>query len=259
MAAALVVLLLVTIVTQVHSDGNAKMREKLLNDHKDYQKLSHPDDVQLKIGLNYACGQYDKHTHKLTSKVFERYTWTDSRLAWKPADYGGLEKISLPDDKIWTPNLYMLDSIGKQQEREDVNLVVMSSGTVYWDVPATYWTMCKPNHDHDHSAHCTLRLVSLIYDYEAVPLNITSGGFNTQFVLKACPHVPTHQHSRITRAKYDCCPNVVETFQADFDIRERHDEEEEEEHDDPEEKSQRGRRRWEKYLSKARPCAWPQC
>jgi len=251
------ILLLVLAVTATQVRCDAKNKEKLLADHKDYVKVVEPDDVHVQLGMNYICAQYDHDTHKLTSRVVERYTWNDSRLAWKPASYGGVEKIYLPEDKIWTPDIHLFDAVGKSEERDPVNVVILSTGTVYWIVPATYRTLCTPSHDDkdDHEAHCLLKLGPWVYDAESVHLELFSGGFDTKFAIKGCPYEPIHPHVIIKTKKYDCCPKPYQTLEVSFDLHKKdHDHEEEEEETGTHKKT-----KWEKYLERNRPCSWPYC
>jgi len=251
-------LLLVAVATQVRCDDGASMKAKLIADHKDYQKFVEPDNVHVQIGMNYLCAQYDPETHKLTSRVYERYTWNDTRLAWKPESYGGVDKLHFPADHIWTPDVRLFDAVGKSEERDDVNVVILSTGTVYWIVPAVYRTVCLPSHDKDkddHSAHCNLKLGAWTYDSDTVPLDLFAGGFDTKYENKACPYEPTHPHVMIKTKKYDCCPKPYQTLEISFDLHEKdheHDEEEEEVGDHK-------KSRWEKYLERNRPCSWPYC
>ena len=33
--------------------------------------------------------------------------WTDELLRWNPRDYGGVDNVRLPPDKIWTPDIIL--------------------------------------------------------------------------------------------------------------------------------------------------------
>jgi len=254
---ALVALLLfVSVALQGAFAGDADSKAKLIADHKTYQKLVEPDNVHVQIGMTYMCGQFDTETHKLTSRVFERYSWNDSRLAWKPDSYGGVTKIHIPADKIWTPEIRLLNAVGASEERDDVSVVILNTGTVYWIVPATYKTFCTGNDDDsDHTYHCRIRLGPWVSDIDTVPLELFSGGFDTKLDINACPYVPTNHHAEIHTKKYECCPKEYQNLDVKFDLKHRTHEEQEAEDDDQPDRLARFRKRKEEK----RGCVWPKC
>ena len=36
--------------------------------------------------------------------------WTDPRLIWKPAEYGGLKTVRFPNNIIWKPDVILLNA-----------------------------------------------------------------------------------------------------------------------------------------------------
>ncbi len=51
----------------------------------------------------------------LETLVWLRQVWTDDRLTWKPADYGGIETLILPNSIFWKPDTTLMNSIGPHQ------------------------------------------------------------------------------------------------------------------------------------------------
>ena len=41
--------------------------------------------------------------------VFE--LWTDGELTWNPADYRGIQFLSIPEDTIWEPTIRLLNDV----------------------------------------------------------------------------------------------------------------------------------------------------
>jgi len=257
-----VFLVVVAAASQVYC-GDAAAKTKLLADmKKDYQKLVEPDDVKVKVGMSYICGQFEKESHRLKSRVFERYTWTDPRLAWDPTGYGGLAKITVEDKYIWTPEIRLLDAVGDTEVRDEVQAVILSTGTVYWIPPTTYKTIC-PSGDEEDTYHCTIRLSSWVDDADTVPLDIFEGGFDMKFALKACPWVATNVDVSIKTTKYDCCPKPYDSLVITFDLKERGFEDRGEEGGDGVTVEKVGfhgtGRHRRRFLHKEPACRWPKC
>jgi len=86
--------------------------------------------------------------------VWLRMNWTDPRLTWDPADYGGLEKtwfwigdgigIGGENSEIWTPDITLWNfatSLGDSMT--DAHAQVNSDGSVYWSRPGHLIPACK--------------------------------------------------------------------------------------------------------------------
>jgi len=230
--------------------------DKLYRDKKDYIRHVSPGNVTLRAGIGYICGVYHRRTHSLTSRVFERYMWTDPRLAWNPKDYSGLQKVTIPHNKIWTPDVRLFNAFEHDEDVDYTEAVLLANGTVVWVPRVTYTTLCDEHDDDDdhHVHHCKLKLGSWTHSSEDMPLEYFEHGFDIELYLKECPYIVSHYHVRITSKKYDCCPEPYSYLEVDLDIKRRHDDHEDK--DDEEEPSKR--KRWESHIAK-KPCFWPHC
>ena len=52
----------------------------------------------------------DEKKQLCTIRAFLEVRWRDEKLAWKPEIYGGLKRINVPAEKIWLPDLALLDT-----------------------------------------------------------------------------------------------------------------------------------------------------
>lgn len=50
--------------------------------------------------------QHEK-TQIMTTIVWLRQEWHDPMLTWKPDLYGGLDRIYVPSEMIWTPDIVL--------------------------------------------------------------------------------------------------------------------------------------------------------
>ncbi|KAK7009146.1 D-arabinose 1-dehydrogenase (NAD(P)(+)), partial [Biomphalaria glabrata] len=39
--------------------------------------------------------------------TFSEQEWTDHRLKWDPAEYGGVKVLNIPSDQLWKPDLVL--------------------------------------------------------------------------------------------------------------------------------------------------------
>ena len=85
-------------------------------------------------------------------KVWLRTYWTDTRLAWNPADYGGIttvpftaQSFSAPEDsEIWLPDVTPYNSLTGLMSTFDPEMATVSSnGEVFWSRPGLLDVMCR--------------------------------------------------------------------------------------------------------------------
>jgi len=194
---------------------------------KDYEKLVNPGNTTLKIGLSFVCAHYDISEKRLNSRVFERYAWKDWRLTWDPKDYGDVKILKVPASLIWRPSdVRLINAFDESPERDDVNAIILSDGSVYWIVPTSYTTVCGPRPNAvkgEKKGHCHLSLGSWTFTAEEMPLVLFDGGADEKFYLDHCPHVMSNLNVHIKKTKYDCCPDPYPSLEVDFDLEERSD------------------------------------
>jgi len=77
-----------------------------------YNSLIRPKDVlDLSFKLNFKqINNIDEKNQILTSNSYFSATWEDSRLAWDPSDYGGLDNVLIPSSKLWMPDLFIINT-----------------------------------------------------------------------------------------------------------------------------------------------------
>ncbi|VDK27218.1 unnamed protein product [Gongylonema pulchrum] len=80
--------------------------------------------------------------------VIEAYVafkhWTDYKLKWNPADYGGVNVLYVPSDMIWLPDIVLYNNAdGNYQVSIMTKAKLSPNGTVEWSPPAIYKSMCQ--------------------------------------------------------------------------------------------------------------------
>mmetsp|Transcript_17534 Transcript_17534/g.44969 ORF Transcript_17534/g.44969 Transcript_17534/m.44969 type:complete len:711 (-) Transcript_17534:131-2263(-) len=105
-------------------------------------------DVELQIRV-LKFQKVDIADGHMSLKVWLRMQWTDSRLTWDPAEYGGLTYThvngGMPEDwEVWLPDIQPYNAIsGTVNTLEPSMLKVSSVGVVYYTRPGTLEIQCK--------------------------------------------------------------------------------------------------------------------
>jgi hypothetical protein len=242
----LLLLAFIVAVLQITRADDVLTKQKLYKDlEKNYDKEVEPGfGTTITAGVAFICAKLDPETNKLSTRVYERHSWTDKRLSWKPADYAGIKSGSVTINDIWSPDFRLFNAFVNSEVRDDVNAVVLANGTVYWIPPVTYTTLCAPSKDKDdHSYHCRLTLGVWTYDGETLPLELYEGGWDTVMYLKECPYVIKNAKAYIEHAKYDCCTETFDRLEVTFDVVEN-DHDDDHHDDDEDEKIDYSKCRW---------------
>ena len=72
-------------------------------------------------------------------KVWLAQVWNDERLKWNPKEFGNMEKIQLPGDKLWKPELVLYNNAdGNYEATYNANAIVYYNGRVEWTPPAVF-------------------------------------------------------------------------------------------------------------------------
>ncbi|KAJ8045826.1 Neuronal acetylcholine receptor subunit alpha-10 [Holothuria leucospilota] len=139
--------------------------------------------------------------------------WVDELLTWDPDDYGGINRISLRANDLWTPDITVYERIGDGSARANIfdpYIIVNSSGYVkYFDL--TYLTVyCRVDmilFPFDTQL-CGIKFSSYSYDSEQLALVFDKSIYIKEYVFKRngvwrLVNVDVEE----VRYLYVCCPN----------------------------------------------------
>jgi hypothetical protein len=164
-----------------------------------------PGTTTVSVGYGLAGFDFDETNSLLTSHIWERYTWKDSRLQWNPSEYGSYNTIRLPSYLVWTPDIVLYNPYAKSDTSKELNAVISNDGSVTWVSPSIHRTRCTPL--SGKSFNCTLLFGSWTYDASLLPLTLTEGNLDLSVLI------PTYNQYDVTGTSlylnttvYDCCP-----------------------------------------------------
>ena len=77
-------------------------------------------------------------------KVWWRQRWTDTRLAWDPAEFGNITQVTISETEPWLPDLTHYNSrAGLKASFESTGIILQHSGSMFWSRPGILDVMCK--------------------------------------------------------------------------------------------------------------------
>ncbi|XP_030043823.1 acetylcholine receptor subunit epsilon isoform X2 [Microcaecilia unicolor] len=145
------VFLLISLLCTFFHAIPASHEQRLFQDlFSDYDKETRPsqsvDDVvsvQLKLTLTNLISLNEK-METLTTNVWLEITWIDYRLTWNLSAYDNIDKIRVPFDNVWLPDIVLENNIdGKFDVAYYANVLVNHTGDMYWLPPAIFRSTCS--------------------------------------------------------------------------------------------------------------------
>ncbi|KAG5284039.1 hypothetical protein AALO_G00022300 [Alosa alosa] len=131
-------------------------------------------EVMLKLTLTNLISLNEKE-ETLTTSVWIELQWTDYRLSWNTTDHHGIEVIRVPYSMVWLPDIGLENNIdGKFDVAYYANVLIYSSGYMYWLPPAIYRSTCAIEITYfpfDYQ-NCTLIFRSQTYSASEVDLKL---------------------------------------------------------------------------------------
>lgn len=96
------------LTTIVRKSQTYDLDEDIFTDYKRHIRPSHdihrPTVVTVSINP-MAVNDLDAQKQTLSQTLFMEITWADDFLAWNRTQYGGAERLVLPQENVWLPDL----------------------------------------------------------------------------------------------------------------------------------------------------------
>uniref|UniRef100_H3AXG3 5-hydroxytryptamine receptor 3A n=1 Tax=Latimeria chalumnae TaxID=7897 RepID=H3AXG3_LATCH len=93
---------------------------------------SHPTIANISFTLYAVLGVNEK-TQILTTFLWLRLYWYHEFLQWDPAECGGIEKISLPVEDLWAPDIIVYEFIDEDKSQRTPYVYVNHTGRIRYD------------------------------------------------------------------------------------------------------------------------------
>ncbi|KAG9343147.1 hypothetical protein JZ751_014120 [Albula glossodonta] len=110
----------------------------------------------------------------LLTNVWMEHGWNDDRLSWNATEYG-VPELRLPSSMVWLPEIVLENNNDAQfQVAYYCNVLVYSSGYVYWLPPAIFRSSCAINVNYFPFdwQNCSLKFSSLTYNAKEITMEL---------------------------------------------------------------------------------------
>ncbi|KAJ3601519.1 hypothetical protein NHX12_032487 [Muraenolepis orangiensis] len=94
--------------------------------------------------IEYQTLEVDTKNLRFTSQLKAVMFWTDPELAWNESEYD-YDKVVLPVDKVWTPQLIVINAMSSVTTHGSKDLLVYSNGTVKHSLSINAAVDCEVN------------------------------------------------------------------------------------------------------------------
>jgi hypothetical protein len=163
-------------------------------DHKDVPLTL---TIRLEVAVNSILA-VDDARQTITSSLLIKILWEDPYVAWHSTNYSGLTSMDTEKDLIWTPHVYLMNSVQKINFLDTLKyLLVFANGQVQAHVDLFEETQCDMNmanypydtqvcplvFNHGHSGQMFLNVSQVYAGSELVVGKVLS--YSSQWVLES--------------------------------------------------------------------------
>jgi len=185
---------------------------------KGYVRDVKPDgQVTVKAGFSINDIELDPTRKVLKTTGWAESTWTDSRLAWKPEEHGGIDRLNVHHHHIWLPDMTLYNMVGPMTHLVETNAIIMSSGLILNFPYISVETHCDVNYQNWPwgMQNCTYTSGSWTYAKEDLDFQPYLGPTESRTSPLEFERLDKNQFeilsSRTVRTEqtYACCPNLT--------------------------------------------------
>ncbi|XP_037051508.1 acetylcholine receptor subunit beta-like 1 isoform X2 [Bradysia coprophila] len=154
------------------NDGSTELYSKILKSHN---YLVPPSSSNISVSVNVELInllQLDTKNQEMTFTGIINLKWSDSTLSWNRKEFPQVNRVSVPSDKIWTPNTLIWNSRSKNMQSSGDDLFIAADGQVHWPIFGEFKTACTIDvtyYPFDQQT-CIVKIGSIdrsiIFDYE---------------------------------------------------------------------------------------------
>ncbi|XP_067658369.1 acetylcholine receptor subunit alpha-like [Haliotis asinina] len=157
-----------------------RLYNDLLQHYKPYIRPRRNPNETVEVVVSYSMASVEaleETTQTVDSSGFLTLQWTDDLLTWNSNEYGGIDYINIPMEKLWFPDLSLTNGL------DDLSLIlpigekarVTSNGSITWFRDLKKRTKCSLDMRHFpfDTQTCSINLIQWVADIRQV--NMTAG------------------------------------------------------------------------------------
>ncbi|XP_053192671.1 neuronal acetylcholine receptor subunit alpha-3 [Scomber japonicus] len=196
------------------SDAEHKLFDAIFLNYNQYirpvENVSDPVIVQFEVSMSQLV-KVDELNQIMETNLWLRHIWNDYKLRWNPKDFGGVEFIRVPSNKIWKPDIVLYNNaVGDFQVDDKTKALLRYNGDVTWIPPAIFKSSCKIDVTYfpfDYQ-NCTMKFGSWTYDKAKIDLVLIGSTINLKDFWETGEWIiidaPGYKHD----IKYNCCEEI---------------------------------------------------
>nr|XP_019935783.1 PREDICTED: neuronal acetylcholine receptor subunit alpha-3-like [Paralichthys olivaceus] len=196
------------------SDAEHRLFSVIFSSYNQYirpvENVSDPVIVQFEVSMSQLV-KVDELNQIMETNLWLRHVWNDYKLRWNPKDFGGVEYIRVPSNRIWKPDIVLYNNaVGDFQVDDKTKALLRYNGDVTWIPPAIFKSSCKIDVTYfpfDYQ-NCTMKFGSWTYDKAKIDLVLIGSTINLKDFWESGEwtiiDAPGYKHD----IKYNCCEEI---------------------------------------------------
>ncbi|XP_041851924.1 neuronal acetylcholine receptor subunit alpha-3 [Melanotaenia boesemani] len=196
------------------SEAEHKLFSVIFSNYNQYirpvENVSDPVIVQFEVSMSQLV-KVDEVNQIMETNLWLRHIWNDYKLKWNPKDFGGVEFIRVPSNRIWKPDIVLYNNaVGDFQVDDKTKALLRYNGDVTWIPPAIFKSSCKIDVTYfpfDYQ-NCTMKFGSWTYDKAKIDLVLIGSTINLKDFWESGEWMiidaPGYKHD----IKYNCCEEI---------------------------------------------------
>ncbi|XDV44295.1 hypothetical protein PO909_012599, partial [Leuciscus waleckii] len=122
---------------------------------------THPTVVYVDIYLYGILSMIEK-SQIFVPLVWMSVRWNNERISWDPKDFCGIKNVTLPKEMLWKPDLYVLETVEKEDGPLSPFLHITHDGNVIME------------DDHKIVSTCTMNVHKFPFDIQTCHITVSS-------------------------------------------------------------------------------------
>ncbi|XP_035507768.1 neuronal acetylcholine receptor subunit alpha-3 [Morone saxatilis] len=196
------------------SEAEHKLFSVIFTNYNQYirpvENVTDPVIVQFEVSMSQLV-KVDEVNQIMETNLWLRHIWNDYKLRWNPKDFGGVEFIRVPSNRIWKPDIVLYNNaVGDFQVDDKTKALLRYNGDVTWIPPAIFKSSCKIDVTYfpfDYQ-NCTMKFGSWTYDKAKIDLVLIGSTINLKDFWETGEWIiidaPGYKHD----IKYNCCEEI---------------------------------------------------
>uniref|UniRef100_A0ABM5EXK0 Neuronal acetylcholine receptor subunit alpha-3 n=1 Tax=Pogona vitticeps TaxID=103695 RepID=A0ABM5EXK0_9SAUR len=174
------------------------------------ENLSDPVIIWFEVSLSQLV-KVDEVNQIMETNLWLRHIWNDYKLKWNPDNYGGVQFIRVPSQKIWKPDIVLYNNaVGDFQVDDKTKALLNYTGNITWTPPAIFKSSCKIDVTYfpfDYQ-NCTMKFGSWSYEKAEIDLVLVGSTMNLKDYWESGEWAIIKAAGYKHDIKYNCCEEV---------------------------------------------------